>query len=52
MRQQKNWKMKMSEKIVATYTNPQYRFERVMCGINSFRNASYPDGFKKETIRL
>jgi len=40
----------MSEKIVATYCNPQYRFERIMCGINSFRNASYPDGFKKETI--
>ena len=37
-------------KIIATYTNPNYRFERIMCGINSFRNANYPDGFKKETI--
>ena len=37
-------------KIVASYCNPQYRYERIMCGINSFRSQSYPDGFKKETI--
>lgn len=37
-------------KIQATYQNPAYRYERVMCGINSFRNASYPNGF--ETVRI
>ena len=37
-------------RIIATYTNPNYSYERRMCGINSFRNVVHPNGFKKEYI--
>jgi|11_taG_2_1085331.scaffolds.fasta_scaffold84257_1 hypothetical protein len=43
-------KEQKKNKIFASYCTPKYRYERIMCGINSFRSQSYPDGFKKEAI--
>ena len=34
----------------ATYQVPNYAHERVLCGINTFRNKTYPDGFKMQMI--